>query len=207
MDRALEFVVDRTFEWFQLQVRSGTLHTRQVIQELYGAKGESNLCPHCKKEPESIHHCLVRCKKAIAVRHELVITTAKELRELGVSPKSKVKVRFDNIELTFNKIKKVAGRKTSREYLCGMMGIENGVVKEVENGLVVAGIKRATAEKKVRTVVGKVKRKCLMVLHKLFKASRRGKSVKRPTFEKLDATENWVTQDRKHIRVELRLSK
>ena len=123
-------------------------------------------------EPESILHCLVRCKRAIAVRQELAIATAKELRELGVSPKSKVKVWFDNIELASNKIKKVAGRKTSREYLCGMMGIENGAVKEVENGLVMAGIKRATAEKKARTVVGKVKRKCLMALHKLYNASR-----------------------------------
>ncbi len=34
------FVVDRAHEWFQLQVRSGTLHTRQVIQELYDVKGE-----------------------------------------------------------------------------------------------------------------------------------------------------------------------
>ncbi len=45
------FTVDRALEWFQLQVRSGTLHTRQVIQELYGAKGEPNMCPHCKGSP------------------------------------------------------------------------------------------------------------------------------------------------------------
>ncbi len=109
---------------------------------------------------------------AIAVRQELAITTAKELRDLSVSPMCKVKVWFNNIELAFNKIKKVAGRKASREYLCGMIDIENGAVKEVGNGLVMAGIKRATAEKKARTVVGKVKRKYLMALHKLFKASR-----------------------------------
>ncbi len=73
------FVVDRALEWFHLQVRSGTLHTRQVIQELYGVKGESDLYPHCKMESESILHCL-GCKRAIAVRQELVIATAKELR-------------------------------------------------------------------------------------------------------------------------------
>ncbi len=50
------FVVDRTLEWFQHQVRSGTLHTQQVTQELYGAKGKSNLCSHCMWEPESILH-------------------------------------------------------------------------------------------------------------------------------------------------------
>ncbi len=83
------------------------------------------------------------------------------------NPKSKVKVWFDNQGIASNKIKKVTGRKTSREYLCGMMGIENGAVKEVENGLVMAGIKRAITEKKGRTVVGKVKRS-----HKLYKASR-----------------------------------
>ena len=147
-----------------------------MTQELYGARDESDLCPHCKMEPESILHCLVRCKRAVAVRQELAIATAKELRELGVSPKSKVKVWFDNIELASNKIKKSEGRKTSREYLVGMMGIENGAVKDVANGLVLAGFKRAIAEKKARSFVGRVKRNCIVALHKLYKASKQSET-------------------------------
>ncbi len=79
---------------------------------------------------------------------------------------------FDNIELASNKIKKSEGRKTSREYLVGMMGIENGAVKDVANGLVLAGFKRAIAEKKARSFVGRVKRNCIVALHKLNKASK-----------------------------------
>ncbi len=76
-------------------------------------------------------------QKTIAVRQEPAIATAKELREYDVSPKSMVKEWYDNIELASNKIKWAAGRKTSREHLCVVMGIENGVVNEVENRLVV----------------------------------------------------------------------
>ncbi len=121
--------------------------------------------------PESILYCLVRCKNAIPVRQELAIATTKVLREFGVSPKNKVKVEFDNIEHVSNKIKRSEGWRTSREYLVGMMGIENGAIMDVVNDLVLAGFKRAIAEKKARGFVGRVKRNCIIALHKLYKAS------------------------------------
>ncbi len=43
-----------------------------------------------------------------------------------------------------------SGRMTSREYLRGMMGVENSAVMEVSKGLVMAGNKPAEAEKKAR---------------------------------------------------------
>ncbi len=57
---------------------------------------------------------------------------------------------------------------TSREYLRGMMGVENSAVKEVSKGQVVAGNKPAVAEKKARTFV---MMNCVITLYKQFKAS------------------------------------
>ncbi len=106
---------------------------RQVMQELFGTNDESVLCPHCKMEPETILHCLVRCKGVIVDQKELAIAIAKELRELGVSPKYTVKIWFDNIQFARHRIKKMEERKTSRGYLITMMGIENGAVKKSWN--------------------------------------------------------------------------
>ncbi len=61
---------------------------------------------------------------------------------------------------------------TSREYLSGMMGVENSAVKEVSKGLVMAGNKPPVAEKNARIFVNRVKRNCLITLFKLFKASK-----------------------------------
>ncbi len=74
-----------------------------------------------------------------------------------------------------NKVER-SGRMTSREYLRGMMGVENSAVKEVSKGLVVAGIKPAVEEKKARTFVNKVKRNCVITLYKLFKASKQSET-------------------------------
>ncbi len=92
----------------------------------------------CAKEPFTIR---------VIIWELLKIDGKGQLRALGVSPECTVRIWFHNVLLRRNKVER-SGRMTSREYLRGMMGVENSAVKEVYKGLVVAGNKPAVAEKK-----------------------------------------------------------
>ena len=89
-------VVDRRLEWFQLQVRSGTLHTEEVVRCLYNTGTEPSMCVWCNKEPESVLHCLIRCSRAVYARRCLALIVSKELTSMGVSC---IDIWFDNVRL------------------------------------------------------------------------------------------------------------
>ena len=63
-------------------------------------------------------------------------------------------------------------RKTSREYLSGMMGIESEALDEVMDALVKNGMKLELAHRKARSFVSWVKSRCIVTLHTLYQQSK-----------------------------------
>ncbi|MNY78141.1 hypothetical protein D3C86_2182780 [compost metagenome] len=63
-------------------------------------------------------------------------------------------------------------RKSSREYLMGMMGLENDAVDQVMDALMKNGMKQEVAQRKARSFVCWVKSRCITVLHRLYQQSK-----------------------------------
>ena len=65
-------------------------------------------------------------------------------------------------------------RKSSKEFLLGMMGVEKEAVDQIMRGMRKNGIKKEIAEKRARTFVNKVKRRCVETLHQLYTSYKEG---------------------------------
>ncbi len=108
-------IVDRKLEWFQAQVRSGTLHTEEVVHYLYNTNGRPKKCVWCQIENESVLHCLVRCPRAVKCRRLLAMTVGDELMELEVARQSFIDIWFDNLRLMEGKLSRRPAKNTFKE--------------------------------------------------------------------------------------------
>ena len=166
------FRVNRMTAWFYSQVCSGTLHTRKVVSSLYSDQELDVRCPICGVEDESVLHCLVRCKTASIARKKLSVRVSRQLDKLGVKGVVPIDIWFDNTQWINGRLIKNKERKTSKEYLAGMMGMECKAVKQITHALISSGKKKDVAAKKASTFVENVKRQCVQALHKLFVKSK-----------------------------------
>ncbi|MNE63021.1 hypothetical protein D3C80_1583450 [compost metagenome] len=92
--------------------------------------------------------------------------------KLGVARQSHIDIWFDNLRLMEGKLSRRPMRKTSKEYLQGMMGIEVDAIEQIKDGLVLNGMNKSMAAKKAKTFVNSVKRRCLTTLHQLFTSTK-----------------------------------
>lgn len=88
--------VDRSLEWFSLQVRGGTLHTKSVISSLYNTETDTK-CETCGKE-DTILHVLVECTQAKNARVTLTKKILKNIYD-AVGPIHNMDLWFTNATL------------------------------------------------------------------------------------------------------------
>lgn len=153
------------------QIRSGTLHTKAVREALYG-EVTNEPCSRCGLEPDTLTHCLVRCQNAVVERRKLVIQVVQRLKRLPLHPTAIIPIWFDKF-IYSDKAIKASGRKTTKEYLSGMMGMENRAVGDIKRALCMNGIEEKVAERKARGFVHWVKLRCLKVLQLLYEHARK----------------------------------
>ncbi|MNE52889.1 hypothetical protein D3C80_1475860 [compost metagenome] len=166
------FRVDRALEWFVAQVKSHTIHTKAVIQQLYGVVDMDTLCPKCKLEQETVLHCLVRCPVAIMARKLLVKEVATKLSKMGLHKDQRVDMWFDNQRWCNGALQVNKRRKTSKEYMLGMLGIETRALKQVIKGMTKSGMEKKKASEKAQQFVDHTKRRCVEVMRRLFTSSK-----------------------------------
>jgi len=160
--------VDRKTYWFYMQVCSGTLHTRKVVKLLYNDQQINQMCPKCGREEESALHCLVRCPAVIIARRKLAVNTSRQLNKLGINGSEPIDIWFDNKQWYKGKLTKTNTRKSSKDYLTGMMGMESTAVKQISQALILRGRKKEKAITIANTLVNNIKRRAVLVLHKLY---------------------------------------
>ena len=102
------------------------------------------------------------------IRRQLAVKVGHELKNMGIPDSAYADVWFDEVRLKEGKVVRQPIKKSSRELLQGMMGIETDAIMEVAEGLVSGGMKKTLAQKKAKTYVNSVKRRCLKTLHHLF---------------------------------------
>ncbi len=107
------FGLERGELWFYHQVRSGTLHTKTVVRDLYEPLMET-MCAHCKSEPETILHLLVECEEAKRARSELVEEFKVSLNKLEFMRPAKLNLWFDNVVYDDGKMLPRIPRATGR---------------------------------------------------------------------------------------------
>ncbi|MNE89304.1 hypothetical protein D3C80_1867030 [compost metagenome] len=101
-------------------------------------------------------------------RRRLALSVGQDLDKLGIHHKQQINIWFDNVVWKDGKITVREYRKTSKEFLSGMMGVEYEAVEQVTKGLRMNGMKKVMAEKKAKSFVNRVKRRCVDTLHRLF---------------------------------------
>ncbi|MNE39084.1 hypothetical protein D3C80_1330140 [compost metagenome] len=159
-------------EWFVAQVKSHTLHTKAVVKNLYSLDDMDTTCPKCNFEQETVLHCLINCPVARMARILLTKEIAAKLSSMGLHKSQCVDIWFDNQQWCNGRRTPNEKRKTGKQYMLGMLGVETQAKKQVAKGLKKSGIKKDIAKKTAKQFVDNTKRRCVEVMLRLFTTSK-----------------------------------
>ena len=161
------FGLDRKELWFYHQVRSGTLHTKVVMQKLYNAIGDVT-CSLCGKSPETIIHLLVECDYAKAARSKVAEELKDKLKRMKPPDTVKLALWFDDTIFVGGEIQPRNVKRSAEGLLEGLMVKEEDFRGELLEELKLKGRKKREAEKRIKGVVDSTKRARIKALYKVY---------------------------------------